>query len=100
MLFLSGHTHVGTGTERVSPPRRVVVIPRDPSCIVPVSLTRESQVIKGFPDGDFSVIIHDPPARALCKTTDVYGSAFYEQMARVLKPGGSLFHYVGNPSSA
>lgn len=57
------------------------------------------QLVKDFKDGEFAAIIHDPPARALCKTTDMYGSAFYKDLARVLKYGGTLFHYVGNPSS-
>ena len=57
------------------------------------------QIVKGFRDGEFAAIIHDPPARALCKTTDMYGAAFYKDLARVLKPGGTLFHYIGNPES-
>lgn len=58
-----------------------------------------SQLVKDFADGEFAAIIHDPPARALCKTTDMYGAAFYSDLARVLKPGGTLFHYIGNPAS-
>eukprot|EP00752_Nemacystus_decipiens_P014219 g12648.t1 len=57
------------------------------------------ELVKGFGDGEFAAIIHDPPARALCKTTDMYGAAFYKDLARVLKPGGTLFHYIGNPES-
>ena len=44
-------------------------------------------------------MIHDPPARALCKEGDLYGARFYGELRRVLKPGGTLFHYVGNPES-
>lgn len=65
----------------------------------PVHGKRALQLVKGFGDGEFAVIIHDPPARALCKTTDMYGAAFYKDLARVLKPGGTLFHYIGNPES-
>lgn len=57
------------------------------------------QLVKDFGDAEFAAIIHDPPARALCKTTDMYGAAFYKDLARVLKPGGTLFHYIGNPES-
>ncbi|CAM9864756.1 unnamed protein product [Sphacelaria rigidula] len=57
------------------------------------------ELVKDFADGEFAAIIHDPPARALCKTTDMYGAAFYSDLARVLKPGGTLFHYIGNPTS-
>lgn len=59
----------------------------------------DTKLVKGFGDGEFAAIIHDPPARALCKTTDMYGAAFYKDLARVLKPGGTLFHYIGNPES-
>lgn len=60
---------------------------------------RRKKLVRGFGDGEFAAIIHDPPARALCKTTDMYGAAFYKNLARVLKPGGTLFHYIGNPES-
>lgn len=62
-------------------------------------MQRAYQLIKGFETGHFAAIIHDPPARALCKSTDLYGSTFYKELARVLKPGGTLFHYIGNPAS-
>jgi predicted methyltransferase len=42
--------------------------------------------------------VHDPPARALCRT-DLYGLQFYKQLRRVLRPGGQLFHYIGSPDS-
>lgn len=71
-----------------------------PFLLLPVPCTENSpQIVKGFRDGEFAAIIHDPPARALCKTTDMYGAAFYKDLARVLKPGGTLFHYIGNPES-
>ena len=31
--------------------------------------------------------------------TDLYGLQFYKDLHRVLKKGGVLFHYIGNPSS-
>lgn len=49
-------------------------------------------------DRSFDVVLHDPPARAICKT-DLYGEVFYRQLRRVLKPGGQLYHYIGNPRS-
>ncbi|CAN0280629.1 unnamed protein product, partial [Phaeothamnion confervicola] len=58
-----------------------------------------TQIVETFEEGAFAAIIHDPPARALCKTTDMYGQRFYHQLHRVLRPGGSLFHYIGNPDS-
>mmetsp|Transcript_10203 Transcript_10203/g.16746 ORF Transcript_10203/g.16746 Transcript_10203/m.16746 type:complete len:359 (-) Transcript_10203:120-1196(-) len=57
------------------------------------------ELVKTFKDGEFDRVIHDPPARALC-TKDLYGLQFYSDLYRVLrKPGGTLFHYIGNPKS-
>ena len=55
--------------------------------------------IKTLPDSSFSTIIHDPPALALCKGSDLYGQNFYNDLKRVLTPNGRLFHYVGSPES-
>ncbi|HXT35523.1 MAG TPA: spermine synthase [Chloroflexota bacterium] len=56
-----------------------------------------SELIVEFPDRHFTQIIHDPPTLSLAG--DLYGGAFYRQLFRVLIPGGTLFHYVGNPAS-
>jgi predicted methyltransferase len=57
------------------------------------------EIVKLFSEGAFDVVIHDPPARALCKT-DLYGLLFYKDVHRILKKGsGQLFHYIGNPTS-
>jgi predicted methyltransferase len=54
-------------------------------------------VIKTFEAGSFTYIIHDPPAFSLAG--HLYGSDFYHDLYRVLKKGGRLFHYIGNPES-
>jgi predicted methyltransferase len=54
--------------------------------------------IHRFPDRAFSCVLHDPPVLALAG--ELYSLAFYRQLRRVLKPGGRLFHYVGNPESS
>jgi predicted methyltransferase len=51
-----------------------------------------------FPDGHFSVIIHDPPSLSLAG--ELYGEAFYRQAWRVLAGSGRMFHYLGDPHSA
>lgn len=52
-----------------------------------------------FADGELDVVIHDPPAKALCRM-DLYGTNFYSLLHRKLrKSGGQLFHYIGNPDS-
>lgn len=57
------------------------------------------KIIRRFDDGYFNVVIHDPPAKALCRT-ELYSAEFYSELHRILrKPSGKLFHYIGNPSS-
>lgn len=56
-----------------------------------------ARVVEGFPDGRFSAVLHDPPTVEL--GGELYGAAFYAQLRRVLKPGGRLFHYTGDPAS-
>lgn len=50
-----------------------------------------------FDDEQFSVIIHDPPM--LNMAGELYSLEFYEELHRILKPKGRLFHYIGNPDS-
>ena len=52
-----------------------------------------------LPAGFFSTVIHDPPARALCKEGDLYGAAFYADLRRVATSGARLFHYIGAADS-
>ncbi len=53
------------------------------------------EVVRKFNDETFDVVIHDPPRFSLAG--HLYGEEFYRELYRVLKPGGRLFHYVGNP---
>jgi uncharacterized protein len=55
------------------------------------------EVVQTFEDGSFSRIIHDPPTFSLAG--ELYSGAFYRQLFRVLKRGGRLFHYIGDPKS-
>ena len=52
----------------------------------------------GFPAGAFSAVLHDPPTSQLAGA--LYSGAFYAEVRRVLKPGGRLYHYVGDPRSS
>ena len=54
-------------------------------------------VVQTFEDESFARIIHDPPTFSLAG--DLYSGAFYRQLFRVLKRGGRLFHYIGDPNS-
>ena len=46
-------------------------------------------------DEEFDAIIHDPPRISLAG--ELYGLEFYRKLAKALKPGGRLVHYVGQP---
>ncbi len=56
-----------------------------------------SEIVPILPDGQFERIMHDPPALKLAG--DLYSGAFYRELHRVLKRGGRLFHYIGDPQS-
>lgn len=45
----------------------------------------------------FDCIIHDPPMFSLAG--ELYSGDFYKELRRVLRPGGKLFHYIGDPDS-
>ena len=55
------------------------------------------EVVQTFEDESFSRVIHDPPTFSLAG--ELYSGAFYQQLYRVLKRGGRLFHYAGDPNS-
>lgn len=56
-----------------------------------------AELAAGWDTGAFSAILHDPPTVQLGGA--LYSGAFYRQLRRLLKPGGRLFHYVGDPQS-
>ena len=55
-----------------------------------------SQAIAALPDASFDALLHDPPRFGIAG--ELYSQAFYDQLARVLRRGGSLFHYTGTPN--
>ena len=55
------------------------------------------EVIQEFETGMFTRILHDPPVFSLAG--DLYSGEFYVELYRVLRSGGKLFHYVGDPES-
>jgi predicted methyltransferase len=55
------------------------------------------ELIRAFPDGTFTRIIHDPPTFSLAG--ELYSGEFYRQCYRVLARDGRLFHYIGNLES-
>src|SRR5579863_3095906 len=55
------------------------------------------EVVPTFDDESFQRVVHDPPTFALAG--ELYSGAFYRELYRVLKRGGRLFHYAGDPES-
>ena len=56
-----------------------------------------SKAIAALPDAHFDAALHDPPRFGIAG--ELYSQAFYDQLARVLKPGAPLFHYTGTPNA-
>lgn len=52
--------------------------------------------VKNLPTNYFDKVIHDPP-RLTKEYGDLYSVDFYIELHRVLKPGGILYHYTGQP---
>jgi predicted methyltransferase len=55
-----------------------------------------SQAIISLPGQSFDAVLHDPPRFAIAG--ELYSQALYDQLARVMKPRGLLFHYTGTPN--
>jgi predicted methyltransferase len=56
-----------------------------------------SREIVALPDASVDAVLHDPPRFGIAG--ELYSLAFYEQLARVLRRKGRLFHYVGTPNA-
>ncbi|HEX5304684.1 MAG TPA: SAM-dependent methyltransferase [Dyella sp.] len=55
-----------------------------------------SESIAGIADASVDALLHDPPRFGIAG--ELYSQAFYDQLARVLRRGGRLFHYTGSPN--
>jgi predicted methyltransferase len=55
-----------------------------------------SQTIMQIADASVDALLHDPPRFGIAG--ELYSQAFYDQLARVLRRGGRLFHYTGSPN--
>ena len=54
------------------------------------------QAITQVADASIDALLHDPPRFGIAG--ELYSQAFYDQLARVLRRGGRLFHYTGRPN--
>jgi len=52
------------------------------------------ELLEGY-EGEFDAAIHDPPRFSLAG--ELYSLEFYRRLARALRPGGRVVHYVGQP---
>ena len=52
--------------------------------------------IERLRDCSFDAVLHDPPRFGIAG--ELYSQAFYNQLARVIRPRGRLFHYTGAPN--
>lgn len=55
-----------------------------------------SQAIAQIADASVDALLHDPPRFGIAG--ELYAQSFYDQLARVLRRGGRLFHYTGSPN--
>ena len=55
-----------------------------------------SEAIVGIADASVDALLHDPPRFGIAG--ELYSQAFYDQLARVLRRGGKLYHYTGSPN--
>ncbi len=52
--------------------------------------------VASLPAASFDAILHDPPRFGIAG--NLYSQAFYDQLARVMRRRGRLFHYTGSPN--
>jgi len=55
-----------------------------------------SRAITRIANASVDALLHDPPRFGIAG--ELYSRAFYDQLARVLRRGGRLFHYTGSPN--
>jgi predicted methyltransferase len=55
-----------------------------------------SEAITQVADASMDALLHDPPRFGIAG--ELYSQVFYDQLARVLRRNGRLFHYTGSPN--
>ncbi len=67
-----------------------------PSERLSLTLGDIAEQIGSLPNGSFDAVLHDPPRFGIAG--ELYSQTFYDELARVLKRRGKLFHYTGTPN--
>ncbi len=62
---------------------------------IEIYLSDAFEFVKKLENESFDAIIHDPPREALAR--ELYSRSFYRELYRILKKGGRLLHYAGEP---
>ena len=72
--------------------------PWSPAADAVLSLTRADilEAIGSVPDEFVDAVLHDPPRFGVAG--ELYSQHFYDELRRVLKSNGRLFHYTGSPN--
>jgi uncharacterized protein len=55
-----------------------------------------SEAIVRLSSASVDAVLHDPPRFGIAG--ELYSQSFYDQLARVIRRGGRLFHYTGSPN--
>lgn len=55
-----------------------------------------AEEIRALPSASVDAILHDPPRFGIAG--ELYSQAFYDQLARVIRRKGRMFHYTGSPN--
>jgi uncharacterized protein len=55
-----------------------------------------TESVNTLADNSVEAVLHDPPRFGIAG--ELYSQSFYDQLARVLKRKGKLFHYTGTPN--
>jgi len=72
--------------------------PWSPSPEPALTLTRGdiAKEIAAIPAASVDAILHDPPRFGIAG--ELYSQKFYDELARVIRRKGRLFHYTGTPN--
>jgi predicted methyltransferase len=68
----------------------------EPAAALTLTTADVSQQIASMQRESLDAILHDPPRFGIAG--ELYSQVFYDQLARVLRRRGRLFHYTGSPN--